>query len=228
MFLNKSISFKSFLLTALVCCMFGTFKVQAGDYFKTDKMIFDFYSPNWVNTPNEINSDFKKSFGFSFTWGADRQIKKSLFSYYYGLSYDFNKISSNAKVVVPINIAGHPTDLHWEHYAIQPKINKFKLHYIDLPLELRFRTQTKIPFRFYVGAKVGYLVKSSYIHEGTLGNTINKSKIDGLNPLKYGLTCRIGYGLLNVYSYYGLNRTLTKEVGGGTHQFSLGLSLLAN
>lgn len=215
-------------IALLLCSMVGVLHLQAGDYYKTDKMMFDFYSPNWVNTPNQISSDYNKSFGFAFTWGADRQIKKSLFSYYYGLSYDYNKIGTNAKVVEPINLLGHPADLHWEHYTIQPKINKFKLHYIDVPLELRFRTQTRIPFRFYLGAKVGYLIKSSYVHESTLGNTINKSKLDGLNPLKYGLTCRIGYGLFNVYTYYGLNSTLTKEVGGGTHQFSIGLSLLAN
>lgn len=223
-----NISFGRLSILLIAILLLPAQQSYAGDYFKSDKVIFDFYSPNWVNSPNKINSDYNKSFGFAFTWGSDRQIKKSHFSYFYGISYDYNTISSNVKITDPNISIGHPSDAYWKHYPNQPKINKFKLHYIDVPFEIRFRTQTRFPLRVYVGSKIGYLIKSSYHHEDASGNSHVKKQLDGLEPIKYGLTLRLGYGMFNLYSYYGLNSTFDSNVGGGTNQFSFGLSLLAN
>jgi hypothetical protein len=44
--------------------VFGLYSkyVQAGNYFKSDRLIFDFYSPQWVNAPNGISTDPSFSF----------------------------------------------------------------------------------------------------------------------------------------------------------------------
>jgi hypothetical protein len=47
-----------------------------GDYFKKDKLVIDFHSPNWLYTPYGISTDYKDSFGFSFTFGNEIQLEK--------------------------------------------------------------------------------------------------------------------------------------------------------
>lgn len=203
-------------------------EAQAGDYFKKDKLVLDFYSPTWLNTPNTVKSYFDQSIGFSCTWGRDNQIKHSLFSIFYGLSYDYNKVSTNANLQKPDFTLGHPDDLQWYSLSTPYDDNDVKLHYVDVPFELRFRTQTKYPFRLYLGMKVGYLFSSKYTLETPIIGEYSRSNIKEINHFRYGVTARVGYGMFNVYSYYGLDQLLANFQNKRIHQFSIGLSLLIN
>jgi hypothetical protein len=83
--------------------------------------------------------------------------------------------------------------------------------YVDIPFELSFQTtQDKKPFRFAFGGKFGLLVKSmaktkfkvdGESHTRTFKTTGNY----GLNPIRYGLTARAGYGPINFFGYYSLS-----------------------
>ncbi len=216
------------IVTVLICLFITSFSCLAGDYFKKDKLVFDFYSPNWVNTPNEILSDYKKSFGFSFSWGEDVQIKKSLFSIYYGIGYDYNSVTSNAKLLKPSLPFGHPDNFKWSSLSESYDVNKLKLHYLDVPFQFRFKTETNLPFRVYLGTKVGYLFSSNYSKETESNESESRKNLSEINRLRYGITFRMGYGMFNIFSYYGLNNLISTNQDKRINQFSLGLSLLLN
>lgn len=87
------------------------------------------------------------------------------------------------------------------------KSNKFSMHAIELPIELRWRTSTKNRYKFYriyFGGKLSYAFITNSKFRGT-DNTIKVNGIKELNKLQYGLSLSMGYGTLNVNVYYGLS-----------------------
>jgi len=85
--------------------------------------------------------------------------------------------------------------------------NKFALHFLELPLEFRWRSSTLTEYKFwriYTGIKFGYLVTHTTKYNGSPMNQ-EYSDIDHFNNFQYGLTTSIGYNTWNVHLYYGLN-----------------------
>lgn len=213
----------------LATFVLGAFSLssQAGDYYKKDKLLFDFYSPMWVNGPADMNTD--PTFSFAVSYGKDITFKKdSKFSWFYAVGYDFNNINHNLNLKSIQSLDFTPRELGAKILNVPFSINKLSSHYIELPLELRYRTQTKNPFRVYAGAKAGYLVKSKYELDEGLGDLYERKNLDELERFKYGLTFRIGYGMVNLYAYYGLNGLMKPETQKGVNQLSFGLTLMAN
>jgi len=42
------------------------------------------------------------------------------------------------------------------------------------------------------------------------------------------MTLRVGYGLINIYAYYGLNTLLSDKTDQVINEFSFGITLMAN
>jgi hypothetical protein len=57
---------------------------------------------------------------------------------------------------------------------------------------------------------------------------IVRKNLNELDRFKYGITLRLGYGLINFYTYYGLNGLMVPEKQKGVNQLSFGISLIAN
>jgi len=107
--------------------------------------------------------------------------------------------------------------------------NRFMLHYIDLPLETRWRTSTPDSHQFwriYSGFKFSYLIsdRNKYVTDGVA--TINKSNPD-FNKLVYGCYLAAGFNTWNLYAYYGLKSIFKSgEINGekiNTTSFNIGL-----
>ncbi|RPD95830.1 PorT family protein [Aureibaculum marinum] len=87
------------------------------------------------------------------------------------------------------------------------KSNKFSMHAIEVPIELRWRTSTVDRYKFYriyFGGKISYAFATNAKFKGD-DNTIKINGIDKLNKLQYGLTLSMGYGTFNLNAYYGLS-----------------------
>lgn len=218
--------FKGAQILVLLLLNIHFVSVKAGDYSKSDRLLFDFYSPKWVNTPRGVNTD--PTFSFSVSWGKDMPIKTSKFSWFYGLGYDFSTIRHN------INFKSLPTidetvrELGVRILNVPYSINRLSTQYLEVPLEVRYRTQTKYPFRFYLGTKIGYMTCSSYKLDEENGGIYKRRSLDELDRFKYGITFRIGYGLVNFYTYYGINGIMPSKKQEGINQLSFGITLIAN
>lgn len=84
--------------------------------------------------------------------------------------------------------------------------NKFSLHSLELPFEIRWRTSSATKYKFwriYSGVKFGYVFASNAKLKQN-GTTFIQN-IDEVNTFQYGLTFSLGYGTWNASIYYGLN-----------------------
>lgn len=87
------------------------------------------------------------------------------------------------------------------------KKNKLSMHFLDLPIEYRWRTSTPESHKFwrvYTGVKFSYLLASRSIYEGDPQNYVVKNNSD-LNKFRYGVYVATGYNTWNLNVYYGLN-----------------------
>ncbi len=85
--------------------------------------------------------------------------------------------------------------------------NKYSLHYIDLPLELRWRTSTPINtefWRIYAGFKISYMFYNQYKFEGNNQN-VALTNISEINKIQYGCYVSTGWNTFNIYILFGLN-----------------------
>ena len=84
--------------------------------------------------------------------------------------------------------------------------NKFSLHSLEVPVEIRWRTSTATRYKFwriYTGMKFGYVFASNAKLKQN-GTTFIQN-IDEVNTFQYGLTLSLGYGTWNATMYYALN-----------------------
>jgi hypothetical protein len=112
------------------------------------------------------------------------------------------------------------------------KKNKLGLTYIDIPLELRFRSKPSAKnnsFKVAIGFKAGVLVdgKTKVKQKNAAGDmkVYKEKRYDDLNRFRYGVTLRIGYGPVSVIGYYSLAKVFDKGKGPDITPFSVGLSI---
>ena len=85
--------------------------------------------------------------------------------------------------------------------------NKLSFHYVDLPIEFRWRNSTPeshIFWRVYSGVKLSYLFYDEYKSVSSSG-TVKLSNNKDLNQFQYGIYLSFGWNTWNFYAYYGLN-----------------------
>jgi hypothetical protein len=85
--------------------------------------------------------------------------------------------------------------------------NKHILHFIELPVEIRWRTSTPESHKFwriYTGLKASYLVYDQYKFDAS-GVQIRQNQNSDLEKIHYGAYISAGWNTWNVYAYYGFN-----------------------
>jgi hypothetical protein len=90
--------------------------------------------------------------------------------------------------------------------------NKLAMYFIDVPIELRWRTSTFEShkfWRFYTGIKFSYLLNSRSRFTSINSNFIVDNNKD-INKLQYGVYLSSGWNSWNAYVYYGLNPIFDK------------------
>ncbi len=109
--------------------------------------------------------------------------------------------------------------------------NKFKATYLEVPLMLQFNTSQNPDRSFhlasgiYGGLRIGSQLKQSYeidnvVYESTTRNDFN------LNPFKYGLITRAGYGKVTLFAKYGLSTLFLRDAGPELYPFTIGVQLI--
>jgi hypothetical protein len=85
--------------------------------------------------------------------------------------------------------------------------DKLALHFVDLPIELRWRDSTPESHKFWrvhFGVKLSYLFYDQYKLISSQGNSKQTNNKD-LNDFHYGVYLATGWNTWNIYAYYGLN-----------------------
>lgn len=150
--------------------------------------------------PDSISSN---GFSNSLTLGFIKDIPLNVarnFALGIGLGYGRHTYYQNLKIT-------KLDDVMQFNVADDFKNNKFSIHAIEIPLELRWRTSTIDRYKFYrvyFGGKISYAFATNAKFRGN-NNTIKIKGIDEINKLQYGLSLSMGYGTWNLNIYYGLS-----------------------
>ena len=189
----------------------------------------DVYADIWQDVPEEqiktgtINPGVNIFGTYNFLFG------KSNISFSPGLgigvhnmfNHSFVRTTDDSTFFVPIN-----------KDTINYKKSKFVLTYLDIPLELRYKSEGG--FRVAIGFKFGFLIQSHTKYKGDdyIEPTNNdlviykKTKIKHLETNRYGFTARIGYKWLNLWGYYQLSTLFEKGKGPEMYPISVGLTII--
>lgn len=153
----------------------------------------------------------KFSPGFSVGFLRDMPINTSrTFAVAAGLGYSLSVYNQNLGIFESNNATTYEI-LNAEGVSVSK--DKLSLHYVDLPLEFRWRNATPDSHRFWrvhLGVKLSYLVANQYKLVSTAGNLTNNN-LNDLSKLNYGLYLSTGWNTWNIYAYYGFNPIFTSD-----------------
>ncbi|MEY2630809.1 MAG: hypothetical protein RLZZ469_1706, partial [Bacteroidota bacterium] len=135
----------------------------------------------------------KFSPGFSVGFLRDMPINASrTFAVAAGLGYSLSVYNQNLGIFESNNATTYEI-LNAEGVSVSK--DKLSLHYVDLPVEFRWRNATPDNHRFWrvhFGVKLSYLVANQYKLVSTAGNLTN-SNLNDLSKFHYGLYLSTGW-----------------------------------
>jgi Outer membrane protein beta-barrel domain len=156
------------------------------------------------NLQNRNNGILQGRFTPSYSAGFLRDMpfnKKRTFAIAAGLGYAINNYNVNFRITQNNN------EFNYDILKTAFDKNKLVLHYLDLPLELRWRNSTPESHKFwriYTGIKASYLVYNYSKFEDFQSSEFIFNNTD-LNKFQLGTFLTFGYNTWNFNIYYGLN-----------------------
>jgi len=171
--------------------------------YREDQFYVGFTYDILQNRPAGIGQN-KFSSGYTFGFLRDMPInKKRTWAIAAGLGYSIDNYNHDLYIT---NFDGDyqyseiPSDVAYDK-------NKLILNFVELPVEIRWRTSTPESHKFwriYTGFKLSYLVFSKYKFKGDTGKfSINNNQ--DLAKWQYGAYIATGYNTWNVNIYYGFS-----------------------
>lgn len=177
----------------------------APDPFYREDQFYASISYNLIQ--NKADQYSQNSFSTGLTVGFLRDIpvnKARTHAIAIGLGYSYNNIKHN--LFVYENSTRGETARGYEVVGEDTfDKNKLVLHYLELPIELRWRNSTPYSHKFwrvYAGFKISYLINDRSYMESSDGRVWVRHNPD-LNKLVYGAYVSAGWNTWNFYFYYG-------------------------
>lgn len=188
---------------------------------------------------NHDNLFHKETNGFATQWYSrgigiyfmyDFQIKKSKFSVAPGIGYNHAAYFHNAEIFEDSSGISFPI-IHDLKEDENFKRAKMSLHYLEVPLELRYRHKFEngLSLKFAVGLK-GSLKLNAVSKEVKIGpkgyaKHYSIANYKDFNTWRVGPTFRAGYGPVNLLLYYDLLPLFKKGLGPKMNPFSIGIAI---
>lgn len=190
-----------------------------------DRLVIDITLDNFAVSPAYMEVNIIKSRGVNIKLMKDKLIRNSLFSFGYGLAFGSQNFDTDRFILVDDTL-GHTHFVKMDP-NIDVKQNKLSVNYLDLPLELRFRTKPLAKnnsFKLAVGFKFGVLLQSHIKYEDDDGK-VKFFHIDNLNKYRYGVNARMGYGVWGLNAYYSLIPLFDADKAPELVPLSFGISI---
>jgi len=177
---------------------------KAVDSLFREDQVYLSISYNFIQNKPDNFSQF--SFSTGLTAGILRDIpisKNRHWSIAPGIGYSYN----NLKQRIDFALDSDPLETSFVR-------SKLSLHYIEVPLEIRWRNASPESHKFWrihTGFKVSYLLGGTFSFDSPdIGNESYKAK-EFVNQWQYGLYVAFGFNTWNPYIYYGLNPIFDNE-----------------
>lgn len=229
---------RTYIASALILVM-SVFTAVAQDSIKVegakkklrgkDRLMIGMSLDNWLNSPSGVEPRVYSP-GFNVALVYDYPLAKSSFSLAGGLGFSSYNIHSNAQPKTLRDDEGEAIGTYFEAFpdSIDYKTNKLSVNYIEVPVEIRFRSRGDKSYRRFglaAGFKVGYLVQShtKYKDESIKFKYYN---INFLNNFRYGPTVRVSYGKISLFGFYSLSDLFEEGKGPDVTPISAGIFIV--
>ncbi len=194
---------------------------------KFDRVVFNAFWDMWQDTPEDLSINYLRSGGITIALLQDFPLRNSNFAFAFGLGITSHNLHSDGTI-------------HYDPFAeiskfaiidtLEYSINKLTLTFMDLPIELRFRTKKENPLKIYAGFKVGLLLQEHTKYVGDDPNSDYKIKYKeykhhDIEKLRYGPTLRIGYKWIDIFTYYSMTSLFKKDKGPQMYPVSVGFTV---
>ena len=157
-------------------------------------------------------------------------IGKSNFAFAAGLGLGMHNIYSNSLLqdTSGVSFLSKIPDKTPGGKDIDYNKSKISLTYVDVPLELRFKTESG--FRVSAGFKVGYLINAHTKYKGDdledgSKTKIKVSRLPNIQSWRFGPSFQIGYKWVSLMGFYSINTIFEENQGPAIYPISLGLTL---
>lgn len=191
-----------------------------------DHMLIDFGYETLTNNPPGL--DFKwYNNGLNIQIFYDQLFGQTGFSGAVGVGFSTQSYYSNKQ------IRRDTTRLNDYSTWVDPERpynkNKISTSYIDIPLELRYRSKIDdwgYRWKFSVGGKVGFLIDT---HDKLVDKNNIKYKtyyFPDMNRVRAGLVARAGYGKINFTAFFSMTEFFVPGRGPEQKQMSFAISLV--
>jgi len=190
---------------------------------KSDRLFVELMLNNWLEVPDGIEvRTYSLGFDASFLW--DIRFGTSNFSFAPGIGFSSHNVHHNGQFSKIDSAGARFTDLQPFPSSYSYKKNKLSMNYIELPLELRFRTNGYTPFRLTAGIKIGVLVDAHTKTKDDDG-THKFKPLPNTLPYRYGVFGRIGYSWFSIVAFYSLTNVFEDGNGVELTPVSVGISI---
>ncbi|TVQ83710.1 MAG: PorT family protein [Bacteroidetes bacterium] len=192
-----------------------------------DRLIFGLFTDVWSNLPGDMETKAINR-GVTIDYLQDFPISTSNFSFAVGLGFASHNLYGDyfyERTLGRHDFVPNLLDLDYDR-------NKISLNYLNIPLELRFRTRnTPQTFRIHAGVKAGLLVNAhtKYVGEVLPGGRETKykeGKLDNIESFMFGFHGRIGYGRINLNTFINLTDIFEGNNAQDASLVSFGLSFI--
>lgn len=201
----------------------------------------EFINGGWLDAPDSV-AIRGYNLGLAAYVMRDFAFGEGPFSIAVGYGFSSHNIHSDSEFVNDtINGSVHSV-LRPLHAGSDVEKNKISCNYLEVPIELRLVTGKKkrrqawepgtevereLPpqFKLAVGGRIGYAIN---VHTKTI-DANGKRKLYGveqLEPLRYGLTARIGFGMFGLSGFYALTPLIQTGKGTQVIPYHIGLTIL--
>lgn len=202
--------FKSFFSLFILCCLSAYAQKDSlllGKKYWEDQLYMSISYDVMRNQPEMAETS---GFSYSLSFGYIKDIpftKKGDFAAGIGVGYSYSSFNHDLQVL----------DTNTLQLADNITSNKLKLHNLEFPIQLRWRTSDAVTYSFwrvYAGVKLSYNLNNKFTYE--LNDQLFEfSNVAIYNKFQTGLELSAGYGAFNFCFYYGLNPVYNNAIVNG-------------
>lgn len=194
-----------------------------------DRLLIGITTDMWLNSPSGVETKVFSP-GFNVAMVYDYPLGTSSFSLAGGLGFSSYNIHSNSQPKTQRDGNGDPSGTYLDIIpdSVDYKKNKLSVNYIEIPVEVRFRSRGDKSYRRFgvaAGFKAGLLVQSHTKYKDD-GLKIKLYDVNFLNKLRYGPTFRVSYGKISLFGFYSLTSLFEDGKGPDLTPFSAGILIV--
>lgn len=200
---------------------------------------FDFGVNGYLNTDNTtkmpagyefLEVNYRRSFSYALNlFEKDIPIVSDYFKLATGLGIEWN----NYIFMNNIRLTSDSAKIYgYTDSFVKFDKSKLGLTYINLPILFQINTNAdpKKAFHLSFGLIVSYNIRAKTKLVYDIHDKTNKDRVLGdyhVNPIRYGLTARVGYANFKVFANYNLNSLFVKDEGPDLYPFTVGICIIS-